>query len=383
MTQIDRGLDCLPTQLSIPGEGLGAVGSPVANRGEVGQPEHAPEGITGKLDYLVVLGHNKDQCAELIGRIERTFCTKIVVDYTKGGHFGKHYSVVGRTACGIVVAWNEGREGICEYRASIGGSALSIARNEQLMLFGQFLLQTGARCSRFDWAIDDYNKFLSLDSVMAAINEGHYARFESYKEVRSGARESKDIGRTVYLGSTLSDRLIRIYDKEVESKGKIKSIRYELQARDDLANSYFVSYFSYNDGDLGGYAISASAVASVEFVRRDGSSRLDRSERLDWWATWVDMVGHGVRISRQPRSTGLTEKRQWIEKQVAGTLALIHDCMGKQRYYEWISAVVREAAHKSGAKHRAWIETWRKRRAECNLREIWQYYSGEVVTDWG
>lgn len=356
---------------------------PDANRGAARQDTHGTLPITGHLDYLVVVGHCSDGCKSLEAQISKYFRSTLKWDHVRGATMGKHYESVGRSSEGIILCSNSLDNGLEEYRISIPGIPLGKIPASKLLLFGRWLLQGGARCTRFDWAVDDYNKYLSLDTISKALSDGNYARFASYKDVRSGARNLDAVGRTLYLGSMKSDRLIRIYDKEVESHGAVKSIRYEIQTRDELAHSYFCAYCSHDDAASAARSLSSSAIAAVDFVDRSQSSRLDRCERLDWWAAFVALVDEGIRIRSEKRSETLTRKKQWVERQVIGTLAIIKKCIGVTAFSSWLNGLIRDRLFEFDEDISRWVSDWRRQRSVFCIDELGERWSLPVVFDWG
>jgi hypothetical protein len=53
---------------------------------------------------------------------------------------------------------------------------------------------------------------------------------------------------------------VRIYDKFVESKGEVNSIRYEVQWRDQLAHAAFEKFFSGDSRSAATAVLSSLAV---------------------------------------------------------------------------------------------------------------------------
>lgn len=87
--------------------------------------------------------------------------------------------------------------------------------------------------SRIDIAYDIFNDILNMNRIYKDINESKYiSDFRSWETVNSNK------GKSVYLGSELSDIRLRIYDKQLESKTDYKWIRIEFQLRDKACDVY-------------------------------------------------------------------------------------------------------------------------------------------------
>lgn len=95
--------------------------------------------------------------------------------------------------------------------------------------------------TRIDIAFDDFDRVFT---------PADYIKFQFENRIRSkcktsqmnfSALQSPDMGSTWYLGSRSgnnhSTRLLRVYDKNYQSKGRIKSIRYELELHGKYADA--------------------------------------------------------------------------------------------------------------------------------------------------
>lgn len=96
----------------------------------------------------------------------------------------------------------------------------------------------GCHFSRLDFAFDDYEKvFTPNDYISWYVNGQLVTNFRKARFIAS----TKSAGCTFYLGSRSNGRLLRIYDKDYESKGNIKAIRYEFELHGKHTEKY-VSY---------------------------------------------------------------------------------------------------------------------------------------------
>lgn len=104
------------------------------------------------------------------------------------------------------------------------------------------------KITRIDIAKDCFTDLLNLDIIEEKIKNGEYSsKYREYKiykkldilEIKSSKK--KNLGRTFYLGSKLSDSFMRIYDKKAESNSKDYEnwVRVEMQFRRDHAEQIF------------------------------------------------------------------------------------------------------------------------------------------------
>lgn len=96
----------------------------------------------------------------------------------------------------------------------------------------KILLERHCQISRLDLALDDFTKtYYPHDFLNYFVNNLVKSPCSKYTYVKSG----KLGGETFYIGGR-SNKFLRVYNKEVESAGKIKSIRYEIELHNRYAN---------------------------------------------------------------------------------------------------------------------------------------------------
>jgi hypothetical protein len=315
------------------------------------------EGLDGHLDYLVVCGYG--DVVQLCDAIWSTFGTNFDWHGAKGGMRGKYYEAIVKSAQGIEIAVNHSTtdKNHGSFRLSIPGRPLQHVRSEQTHKLGRYLYKHGYRCTRFDWAIDDYSHLLCMDEIQAACARGDYSGAASHRYFQRQKRGEYKVGRTIYLGSSQSDKQVRIYDKNIESKGQINSIRYEVQWRDALAQIAFEKFFSIGRPEDGCKALSMLAVGAVAFYQRRDAV-LSRSEPLSVWDGFVARVGGFVKMSKRVLQPMISTKIAWIEAQVSGTIALITKIKGFDETFNWLERIVREKLGFMSTDKIMFVDSW-------------------------
>lgn len=92
----------------------------------------------------------------------------------------------------------------------------------------KLLWDRGCRLSRIDICFDDYSKtFRAFDYSIWWHNNCFKTHFRSARVECSG--QGRDAGYTFYLGSRKANKLLRIYDKDIQSNGENDCIRYEFE----------------------------------------------------------------------------------------------------------------------------------------------------------
>lgn len=312
--------------------------------------------LAAHCDYLVCCG--KIQVEELIKAIWATFGTNFDFGNVLPGVRGRHYQFILKSPQGIELAYTVNTENAAKtvYRLSIPGKPLSHIHQHQLAKLGRFLLNSDSYCTRFDWSIDDFSKQLCLDSIANFAKQNNISGARKWRDIRSTGRTTEEQGRTIYLGATQSERLIRIYDKNVESGGKIDSIRFEVQWRNTYAQEAFSRYFGEVDSEKATLSISKLAVGSVRFIRRS-SMVVSRCPNVGWWDKFIKRVGGSTKMSVRRLQPLISEKIRWIESQVVATLAVISRVKGFDGTINWLERLIREKAGKLSSMQSSFVST--------------------------
>lgn len=235
-----------------------------------------------------------------------------------------------------------------EMRIVLGGKVLSKASSADVLDFSQIMLHMyQARCTRFDAAIDDYAKILSLDEVRKAQLDGNFAHVSSTSYYESGERGKRERGITIGMGARQSEAYQRIYDKNVESSGEIDAIRMETEFKGDKAQYLFEQFCEYDLEKVSeAYRyIAGAAIGTVRYCDRSSEDKnLDRLVDLPWYAKFCQRVGNGFRVKLRKKVATLSDKIGWVKKAVVPSLAEIKAYMGDVEFWQWLEDDIAEAS---------------------------------------
>jgi hypothetical protein len=197
-----------------------------------------------------------------------------------------------------------------------------------LFFFYRMLIKWNFRPTRMDIASDDYSKSLSPSVIRDAFESGLNHGFRTASQIESWS----DDGFTLYLGSKKSDKLVRYYNKEVESGGEVPAYRFEVVYRDDYAVTFwkFLSlalssnqenYLREEKDYLELLSYSLNAIDFYSLAGDKDSEKLYCSWWLDFKQSFADLSS--VRIVATRVKTALDNSIEWVHKQVETTLASI------------------------------------------------------------
>lgn len=138
--------------------------------------------------------------------------------------------------------------GVCVEISGSGCRALENFYNiDWLKLFSFLLTDPFINITRLDIAYDSFNGLLPFDTILEHSLPNHLWFTSYWRKVNVCLSTS---GSSVTFGSRCSDILLRIYDKQAESKTDFPWIRSEIQLRDSRAVSA-LSYIVNNDFSAG------------------------------------------------------------------------------------------------------------------------------------
>lgn len=188
-----------------------------------------------------------------------------------------------------------------------------------------------ANFTRIDLAINDYEEYLSIPTLLNKINKQELiSKFERFDFNGSGSiSKKKREGVTIYLGSKASDFYICFYQKnyEIAKKQKIPleeikiKNRYELRFKDQRASDVVTLFLENADlskillGILNDY---------LYFV-----DRVPGKQRKDWKPNkrWMYFLGGCERIQLvlEPNENLYERSKNWFRHTVAPTAKMIQE----------------------------------------------------------
>lgn len=225
----------------------------------------------------------------------------------------------------------------------VPGSACDELTCPDLLLLMDGCQELGCKSTRLDVFFDDYERSVTMDELRDAAAQGDYSMFNVTSENRTRNRTQKGNDGVVYDAVTFGRRaskgsgaFLRVYDKNLESNGESNCIRWELELTQHKAEKVF-KYLAGCDGNMDVFAVVCGAIIGgcITFVhrtKRAGDKNIIRLAEYDWWAAIKKTLGAlSIRIAKKTNT--LTGTIEWVERQVAPSLALIHKAFRSQQDY--------------------------------------------------
>ena len=231
----------------------------------------------------------------------------------------------------------------------VPGSALDRMSGAELLQFMRVLDQRFvARCTRVDPYWDDYRRRIAPREIVA---DAEVSNFTGFRRWEHRAPRGLCPGGSIYCGDMLvfgrrgengSGKVLRIYDKALESQGVEDCIRWEVEFSGDRARAVFACLAGCDDVEAMGRKCGELVGGSIDFLDRAGQPderHLSRLGRLTWWQGIRLALGCcTVRVARRDRT--IDSKREWVEVSVGRTLGTLREAMPTGEFDEWLAAVL-------------------------------------------
>lgn len=269
----------------------------------------------------------------------------------KGLYKGQKYKFCQRSVCGAIFAWNppktvqrQGKKVVLSgsILVSLNGRVVNQLSIRDYYFLLKYLKTLGARHTRSDIRIDDYVKSIDPRKLTEALSDGDYTGFKKHQIIlgRSRSPETNEIiseGFTFYFGSRSSESFSYLYDKSAESNGRVDSYRFERRLKDSMAQNFVDGFLAELDPAAPDFEYRAArhlaqvAIGQLDFIDRGGRGnhqKACRSERLDWWADFVDALGGQVEIKPTRPPSTFEKKINWLFKSCAKSWAIALESFG-------------------------------------------------------
>lgn len=334
--------------------------------------------LFSRIDYLTFIVPVADASTVycLLQDIAAQYKDAIDYHWDQGRFIGRQFANWASSTHGILAQWNLPGENddLGSLRISLSGGLLERCDVADTVRFIHRLAHIhGAKFNRIDLAVDDYSRSMKPEYIREANQAGNYTGYRNFKYTTDDKGDCYSAGWTINLGSRESNRYVRYYN--AKQKHGTDAFRYELEYKDEIANVIANAIANTIAEDNAKYNSSAIAKAKVDatlssmicefivgniaFIDRTSGSRASRSAPLPFWQDFVTrMGGKGVRLSPPTIRPTMERTIAWLERSVAGTLAMVSEYVGadKVAYIRSLAAAGRE---RMGARHTSMLNAAR------------------------
>lgn len=177
-----------------------------------------------------------------------------------------------------------------------------------------------------DLALDDFEKRVDPGFVLDAFRSGSaVTRAKRSRRIREEDRGGRRLGDGIQIGSRSGICFLRVYDKELESGGARRCIRWELQTKERAAEALLHDLVAHEEH---GKVFAEHLVRFLDF-RQPGLGAASVRPREPWFADLVGAAEKAV-LAQPERTTSLASVLAWIHKQVVPLLGVIWHLSGRR-----------------------------------------------------
>lgn len=195
-------------------------------------------------------------------------------------------------------------------------------------------VKTYARITRIDLAMDDKTgKIIKFDRLIKDItNANIVSKWKTNTQIiKRSNSDGKIIGETISLGNRSSNVFLRIYDKKLEQETKaidkqangMKDIKYwyrmELELKKESAQIVQKKMFEAEIGEL--FSSILNNYMRIVKPNPDDKNK-SRWKVQNYWKNIINTTAK-LSLSTKPESKTLDDKRNWLIKQVAPSMAMV------------------------------------------------------------
>lgn len=186
------------------------------------------------------------------------------------------------------------------------------------------------KVTRIDLALDDIKgDLIPFEKMLQDIITGNIAsRWKTTTEMNKRTTDGEMLGKSIRIGSRTSNTMLRIYDKALEQNLLKIWNRMELEIRKQNAQVLQKKINKNNIGDL----MKGILKNYIRFLKPNpGDTNKSRWKNRKYWDKLISNIDK-VKLTQKPENKTIEDKKNWIEKQVGQTMALISLIEGDQTF---------------------------------------------------
>ena len=246
------------------------------------------------------------------------------------------------------------------FAVRFSGSGLAMfTANGLYKLFYELIYNYWCTLTRVDLNYDDFSKRKMPYEIAEVANQGNYSGYKRHEHRCPRKRSGEILGDTLYFGrrgKLGSGRFLRIYDKNLESKGEVDCVRYEVEFTKEKAQKIGFRLASAKSVDEMAGIICALIGGSINFIQRKGKN-LNRATRMEWWQGIVDLLG-SIQL-RNPVRVQTIEKSKRHYERTSASLAMLRLAYGEAEFMGWLMDLLDVEEDDLPDRHKRLLEAYR------------------------
>lgn len=295
--------------------------------------EHPYSVSVGWITFSCVVADPNDLFAAING-VRAIYCRSLCDEVVESGRPFRGYKNSEITYLGAVLCWTPGRTDFC---LTLPQSTCEQVTTQYLLWLVNELLQFGCRVTRLDLTVDDFSRGLNIENLYSeCLNGNLVARtdevdYSAPRKLKTGElREEK-----LTIGRRSSEFYLRIYDKFLESKGKINAIRVEQELKGKLALgaaklliekafSAFGATANFDNFSFPAFCDTVLGILAkkIDFRDKHSNNNITRRDRLPFWDKFLHQAA-ALKVEIKKVVHKIDKVIDWVAESVAASLATL------------------------------------------------------------
>jgi hypothetical protein len=320
--------------------------------------------VSSHVDYLTIVGRECDDSFQsgIIRWLLREL--KDAMEYEYRSSSGKYADFrLGKSAFGLMVKQSNYNREEQKCNATIVLSGEVIARLGQQVIHE--LLSLVARSeqmhvTRIDLATDDYGKVMTPREVLYYAQQGCFVGLHAGNcFVGWGAKQDAD---TFVAGSRNSSRLVRVYNKSLQSKGTIDAIRWETELHGKYCPSIVKALTKSKSYDEAEWSKLCGMLNAGYFELREANGKEHKKDRpfVIPFAQLMEDIGGIVAVVKVSVVRSLERTAVWFDKNCTKAVLMLCKGIGKPAFVDYLWKAVEEAEQRVRRADRIRLDDWRE-----------------------
>ncbi len=265
------------------------------------------------------------------------------------GRFGYRNCAIAESG-GITVYWDGFKEDMGVHVQVSGQGCRLVEALENFPSWRTWIaswLESGAKFTRLDLAIDDEEATVDFETVHQAVaNRTAVMRSKCTRYILDDSKGTSY--RTLYVGRRTSDTMMRCYDKGMQSGQGRSWLRFEFEYKGERADAV-AHLLAYHGWD------TATGVCR-SFIEFKDETHLTtdktRQRAAAWWEQLVNASKHTLHLSRETHAN-LLKAYGWLKRQASSIIAVLLEHEGGD--ISWILDLAEEGKQKFKERHRVML----------------------------
>ena len=244
---------------------------------------------------------------------------------------------------------------------SLGGAVLArMSSRDQHGLLVNIVKSSLYRVTRIDLATDDFAKRITPKTIADLELRGWW---HGSRKTRIHIGGSSDIDAdTFYGGSKQSEKKIRIYNKDKESRGMIDSIRWEseLHGRYSRPVADFLGSVKFTTDERWSQLVGMVNVGYFALREPTGDPNVYRRPYHPLFKSLVDDIGGVQNIQKVQVVSSLERTAVWFDRNCTKPMAKIMEGIGEVKFFEYLRTSIALAKERITRKEMGLIREWQR-----------------------